>query len=172
RENDQPVFRVLHNGDKGFHTREPLIILDGIAVQNTSKLLEIDPLKIRKMDIIQDRFVLGKKVYHGVVSYTTYDGDTEWWTPNETTWQTEYQGLAEQRVFYSPDHTNTNKRLPDFRSLLYWNSDVELRDGKVQVEFFTSDITGEFTGVIQGISKDGKAGFTTINFTVSETTQP
>jgi hypothetical protein len=50
-----------------------------------------------------------------------------------------------------------NRRIPDFRNTLYWNPSVKPdKEGKVSVEFWTSDITSVYEINIQGITKDGK----------------
>tara|TARA_B100000678_G_C18202682_1_gene500147 strand:- start:174 stop:1895 length:1722 start_codon:yes stop_codon:yes gene_type:complete len=170
RQNDKPVFRVFHNRETGFYHEEPLILLDGIAIRNTERLLKADPLKIRRMDIVQDRFVFGQKPYYGVVSYTTYRGDTEWWEPDERNWETEYQGLAEQRIFYAPDYAGNSleSRTPDLRTLLYWQPDIVLEQGNARVKLHTSDVSGDFIGILQGIAPDGSMGYSIFEFTVKQ----
>ena len=59
-------------------------------------------------------------------------------------------------------------RLPDFRNVLYWSPQLQIEKGKHNISFYTSDIPGKYTVLIQGISGNGRAGFSTSNFTVSK----
>jgi hypothetical protein len=48
-------------------------------------------------------------------------------------------------------------RIPDFRNTLYWNPSVKPDvDGKVKIDFWTSDISDEYEVNIQGITPEGK----------------
>ena len=42
------------------------------------------------------------------------------------------------------------------------------KDGHHQLEFYTSDISGEYKIVVEGIAKDGSVGSATTTFTVKE----
>ncbi len=167
KKDDHYTMAVFQNREKGFYNSAPLILVNGLPL-SSDKLLSLNPFKIRKMDIIQDKFVFGKTRFPGVVSYTTYD-DSDWWQKDEDWWKTEYQGLAEQRVFHSTHHTEgAENRVPDFRSLLFWGPAVKLQAGTAKTAFYTSDLTGRFIGIVQGMGKEGKMGYTTFEFEVEE----
>lgn len=72
--------------------------------------------------------------------------------------------------FNSPDYTEglmKDNRIPDFRNTLYWKPDLHtLKDGKAEISFYTSDESAEYTVVVEGISIDGKTGFSTASLTV------
>lgn len=75
-----------------------------------------------------------------------------------------------QREFYSPvyeDDSQRTSRLPDRRTLLYWAPNLYTgKDGKLRVEFYTSDVRGKYTATIEGITGEGAAGRHTISFSV------
>lgn len=51
-----------------------------------------------------------------------------------------------------------NGRIPDFRNTLYWNPSVKPdKDGRIGIEFWTSDFTTDYEINIQGITSEGKA---------------
>jgi hypothetical protein len=74
----------------------------------------------------------------------------------------DYDGLELQREFYSPAYDNDaayRSRVPDFRNVLYWAPYLNTTpNGKNSVSFYTSDQTGHYIGVIQGITTNGIAG--------------
>lgn len=73
-----------------------------------------------------------------------------------------YDGLQRQREFYSPRYENSKQResrMPDQRTLLYWNPEVITNtDGKQKLEFYTSDLPGKYKIVVEGITNDGWVG--------------
>lgn len=83
-----------------------------------------------------------------------------------------YDGVLMQREFYSPRYDNASERqarLPDPRTLLYWNPTVVTKSGAAtEIEFYASDVPGNYTVVVEGIANDGKAGKGVTEFTVSK----
>jgi hypothetical protein len=61
----------------------------------------------------------------------------------------EYQTLKLSSRFSTPDYpvdSLKDNRIPDFRNTLYWNPDLKTdEDGKADLEFYTSDESGEYT---------------------------
>jgi hypothetical protein len=82
----------------------------------------------------------------------------------------DYNGLQRKKEFYSPDYSTVpaiQSRLADFRDLLYWNPSLSLeKDGKITIEFYSSDKTGKYEISVQGITKEGKPAVGYGTFTV------
>jgi hypothetical protein len=72
--------------------------------------------------------------------------------------------------FYLPEYTieNLKSPAPDVRSTLYWNPDVQFVNGKASVGFFTADVLADYVVYLEGITKNGKICFGTINFSVNK----
>ena len=155
-------FLVLNNIRKTLFQDDPLIILDGMPIFDVDRIMAFDPLKIKKLEVFTGRYYLGPLHFPGLVSYSTYGGDLGGFTLDQKSLSLNYEGLQRQRVFYSPQYETQKQResrRPDRRHLLYWNPHVTLdAAGKQQLEFFTSDLTGNFTIVVEGLSKAGYAG--------------
>jgi hypothetical protein len=79
-----------------------------------------------------------------------------------------------EKEFYTPNHdsgVSTYSSKPELRSTIYWNPDVTTtKEGTSSVKYYHSDNEGDFVVIIQSITKDGRIGYKTINYTVSETT--
>ncbi len=106
----------------------------------------------------------------GIASYTTYNGNMDSFPIDANALVLDYAGLQLQREFYSPVYEikeQTESRIPDFRNLLYWSSDIKM-DGKgySQISFYTSDRPGKYAVVVQGINSNGLAGSKSVFFTV------
>jgi hypothetical protein len=80
------------------------------------------------------------------------------------------RGFHRPAIFYSPKYTPENiaSPRPDFRPTLYWNPNLKLEDGKMNIEFFTSDELAQYVVVVEGISQNGEICFGTTSFSVDK----
>ena len=161
---------VYDNVQKRFFSNQPLILLDGYPITDLNKFMNYDPLKIRKLEIVDRMYFLGNTTYYGVLNFTTYTGKMEGYDLDPQAVVLDFKGLQSQREFITPDYTvkdQVNTRLPDFRHLLFWSPDVNTNDkGKNELSFFTSDVPGKYVVVVQGMTKDGKTGYQEQTFEV------
>ncbi|RYY60447.1 MAG: hypothetical protein EOO05_09885 [Chitinophagaceae bacterium] len=162
RVNDQPRGQ--------FFTVDPLVLLDGVPVFDVDKIATYDPLKVNKIEVMHRRYLLNNLSLAGIVSYSTYDGKMPAFTLDPSALVVDYEGLQLQREYYSPKYATAaakENRMPDFRTQLLWTGNMKPSTGNTyNVSFYTSDLKGKFTGVVQGITKDGLAGSTTFSFEV------
>jgi hypothetical protein len=159
-------FHIKVLSDRGFLDGDPLVILDGVPVFDVNKIFSVDPLKVRKLEVIRDRFYYGPSAQEGIFSFTTYKGDLGGVELDPKAVVIDYEGLQLHRQFYSPvydSEAQVKSRIPDFRNLLYWAPSVN-NQGKVS--FYTSDQAGKYAGVIQGITGNGDAGSQYFSFEV------
>jgi hypothetical protein len=149
-----------------------LMLLDGIPMFDANEILAIDPLKIKRLEVIRREYFLGLYRFPGIISLSTYNNDLAGIELHPRSHKINYEGLQLQREFYSPSHAGQKQRerkLPDQRTLLYWNPQVITNEnGNIKIEFYTSDVPGAYTIVIEGITKDGTPGYTTSTFEVKE----
>ena len=150
----------------------PFVMLDGVPLFDADKIFKIDPLKIRKLDVVSHSYLYGPAVLHGIMSFTTYKGDGGNFEIDPHAVFVDYDGLQAERKFYSPVYDSPeqiNSTLPDFRSALYWNPNAGTRaDGKTNLSFYTSDKPGSYIGIIEGISVNGEAGSQLFRFDVKK----
>jgi hypothetical protein len=60
-----------------------------------------------------------------------------------------------------------SSRIPDYRNTLFWKPDLHTgKNGKAQVEFYTSDESSDFTIVTEGMTPDGKTGYSSASLKV------
>jgi hypothetical protein len=163
-------YKVLNYPYKLFFEDDPLVLFDGVPVSDMNKIIAFDPLKIRKIELMNRKYFLGPYAADGIISYTTYNGDLAGFQFDPNVLIFKYDGLQLQREFYSPVYETQDQvesRLPDFRNVLYWSPDVNTNEsGKKQISFYTSDAKGKYIVVVQGITNDGKAGVQTATFTI------
>lgn len=155
-----------------FFDSEPLVILDGMPIFNIDKLMSYNPLKIKKLDIISRQYHFGNMSFDGILNFVTYTGTLPNYQLDPKTTIIDYEGLQTQRDFYSPTYDTQQKlenRLPDFRNVLYWSPTIITNENGMQdITFYSSDLTGKFVAVVQGLTKDGKTGSKVIPFEVKK----
>jgi hypothetical protein len=148
---------------------DPMILLDGLPIWDADQIMKFDPLKVRKLEVVNRVYYLGAMFFPGVVSYSTYQGDLGGLELDRRVVSVDYEGLQYAREYYSPvydDKTSRLSRLPDQRSLIYWNPDVKLNSQKVALPFYTSDLKGKFVVVVKGLSDEGQPLSATTSFEV------
>lgn len=142
---------------------DPLILLDGVPVYDVDRLMAFSPLKIKSLDVVTKRYLLGYGTLSGIISFKTYKADLAGFQLDPHAVVLEYDGLQARRDFYAPSYATPEQsasRLADFRSLLYWNPNVTSnQQGKINLSFYTSDQEGRYLIVVHALTPDGR--FTT-----------
>lgn len=169
KKDDKFIFKVLNAPKNLVFENEPLVLLDGVPVFDTDKIMAMDPLKIKYVDVVTNQYYFGKFTFDGLVSYRTYQGDLGGFQFDPGTVVLDYEGLQSKKEFFSPHYETSaqrQSRLPDTRNLLLWVPDLTINAQRYDVELYSSDQTGIFQAIIQGISKNGQLVFQTHIFEV------
>jgi hypothetical protein len=162
-------FIVLDMVNKGVLPDNPLVVIDGVPVFEVDDIMAFDPLRVKRLEVVTRNFYVGPIVIPGIVSYQTYAGDLAGFQIDPRSVSINYEGLQLQREYYSPSYETQkarNTRLPDQRHLIFWAPEVDLSNGSKKLEFYTSDIQGNFVVEVNALGADGTAGFGTANFQV------
>jgi hypothetical protein len=172
RDADKFNLRVKNGHTDLYYDGIPLMLIDGIPV-DASAIVGLDPLQIKKIEVIAHRYFMGSYVFDGIINVKSYSGEigATQIDPNATV--LEYESVQMPREFYSPSYDDENarqSRLPDYRNVLYWSPQIVTgTEGKSRFIFFTSDVPGKFVVCIQGITRDGVPGSTVTFFEVRNT---
>ncbi|RYZ45522.1 MAG: hypothetical protein EOP49_25070 [Sphingobacteriales bacterium] len=167
----QPRLRIADWNQLKYLEGEPLILFDGVPVTH-KQILAYDPLKVRKLEVVTNRYITGKFVFDGIASFNSYAGDMPDFVFDPRTVLADYEGLQLEREFYAPAYdTEAQKanRIGDFRDLLIWQPEIRTdASGKANTRFYTSDKKGKFIGVLQGIDANGNAASHVFSFEVTK----
>ncbi len=174
--NGKYEMRVLDmNREHVFFELPPLVLLNGLPVLDFNRVINYDPLNVKKLEIVTRRYFYGDMAFEGILNFIGYDSHMQAFELDPHSTVIDYDGLQSQREFYAPVYDTqqqTESRLPDFRKLLYWSPDIKTNSkGEKEISFYTSDLSGKFAVVLQGISKDGKTGTGVIQFVVKDASQ-
>jgi hypothetical protein len=167
--------KKLDNGNYTFWVREklekyeiefesdpPLVLIDGVFVQDHTSILDFNARLVDKISILRDPLVLGDKKYLGMVVIETIEGDylnrivDHNLAINDLEMPTSLKNYFNQS--YAADNMEKFKNIPDFRSQLYWNPTIliDQNSNEKNYEFYTSDISGEYEILLEGFTTYGK----------------
>ena len=162
---------VLNAPYRAVFEDSPLVMIDGVPVFDMEKVIDFSPLKIKQLDVVTNAYLISPALFYGVISFMTYKGDLAGFPLDARLLRLDYDGLQRQREFYAPRYdrpaTPATSRLPDARTLLYWNPALKIgAQGKSQLDFYTSDQTGTYVVEVNGLTNDGQAGSQQTRFDV------
>lgn len=170
KQNGKYDFKLINKYRGQPFENKPLILIDGVPVYDIEKVLSINSKEIERADIINTRYFFSEYVFDGIVSFFTKKGNLDVFEFDNSVFRQVYEGCQDQNKFYSPDFSAPelkNNHIPDFRNTLFWKPDVKTdKNGKAEVTFFTSDESSDFTIVVEGITSDGKTGYSSASLSV------
>ena len=131
-------------------TANSVYLLNGRFI-TSEELLKTSPYLIERVDVIDRQFVFGSIVFNGVISLSTFDLEQ---TTKPSNLDYDFiPSSAAQTTLNDGMLKSNNKRLPDFRELLYWNPNFS---GKEEISFKTSSVTGLYTVRVEGVDQSGE----------------
>lgn len=139
-------------------TSDPLYIIDGVMSMNTDLFLSLKPSEILTVKVVRNKTKLsrlGAIGKNGVILVQTKNDISEKVQANGKLLNIE--GLSKPVDFKLNSYAkNSNQRVPDFRSTLYWNPVVKTgTNGRASLSFYASDDVGGMIIKFQGITNEG-----------------
>lgn len=134
---------------------KPLVIVDGIMLQDHSHLMDFNVNKIKTIRLARNQYVIAGQVFQGVFDVETFENEFAESYNNQYLDWTEILRPLPIKKHYKQDYAQRDKynAIPDFRYQLYWNPSVKLDNVNSEFEFYTSDIIGDFEIVIEGFTE-------------------
>lgn len=150
-------------------TVSPIFIVDGVMTDDTDYFMSLKPTDVSKIKVVNTRDKLktfGAIGRGGVILVETKIPDNFNNVPRSKNSFVVY-GLSEPvkpKVF---DGSALNDRVPDLRAALYWNPELLVdENGETTFTFYTSDVTGEYSIVLDGLTPAGTPVHVENTFTV------
>lgn len=131
---------------------------------------------IDRVDILksaQNLATFGSEGANGVIAIYTHRGANKIPAPvARGIIRQKIAGYNPSRKFYSPSYSpeNPEQDKPDFRTTLYWDAELKISGKYAERSFYTSDQTGEYLIIVEGISDDGTLCLGTADFLVENDT--
>lgn len=155
------VFSYDNTGSIQLKEYQPLVLLDGLLIQDNQFLLEYDPYKIEQISLTRGGYFYGPQIFYGIIDVKTKKANE-----NEALDVMQKDGVVnvelnlrnKNKLYYSPNYGINSaylKRIPDFRSQLLWEPNLSYSNKIKPLEFYTSDVEGLFQVSIKGYSDTG-----------------
>jgi len=152
----KPTVRMF-NELKTFTTANPVYLVNDWLTDDQASVLNIPVTEVESISIyrttntLKQQFgILGNEGVIGIKTKSKVAMKIAESLTNKAT----VQGIANTATF-STIKPPFN-RLPDFRPLIYWNSDLTVENGKAKITFPHSDDLGEFIITVKGMTTDGQ----------------
>jgi hypothetical protein len=158
REDDgEPTFWVrqpMAPQGPDYTTDPPLVIVDGILVQDHNSLLGYDARKIKTIKVLRDKYQLGGANYQGMVVIETIDATfLENWDSALGTRFSFLPPSPEKNYFRQMEYA---ANVPDYRYQLLWEPEISLQGEGKSYPFYTSQVPGEYEIRLEGYTTYGK----------------
>lgn len=144
---------------------DPLVLVDMVPIFDIDRVLELQPDKIERIEVVTVPYIRGDNIFGGIVSLFSKKGDLAGIDLPSVGRFITYNMLSRDFIQNAPD--SENQHIPDLRNCLYWNPDLKIKGTESsKISFKTSDITGDFMIVVRTIDKTGNTKVTTTEFSV------
>jgi len=150
--------RVIDRGTQTLWHNEALVLLNNIPFPDPAFIDKLGTKQIKKIDLKKNHIIYGNIDLYGILSITTNQKNVYALNPALANITIPNIVRNVQVLLQGPDYSsNTSpKARPDLRQTLYWNPGLKLSDdGKASVEFYTSDLKGNYKVELEGISSKG-----------------
>lgn len=165
REKGKPRFR-FNTPQAEMRIYDPLVLIDGVAVHDEQAVLDVNPLKISSIEIVDSPYLRGDLIFGGIISFTSKSGDFGGVDLPESGLFLNYN-FFENEYPFPQENAPQERNIPDVRNTLYWNPELELQPGEEKrISFRTSDLAGEYEVLIREFDKDGRVNSSSLFFRV------
>lgn len=139
---------------------KPLIVVDGIVLQNIEALIDYNANKIKSIAVVRDKYMFGSYVFAGIFDVVTFDQDFAKNYSNLKMQEINFSTSSNQKKYFKQQYQDSvaenYRNIPDYRYQLYWNPEVYFSGIQEGVEFYTSDVSGVFEIMLLGFSQSGR----------------
>jgi hypothetical protein len=132
-----------------------LLLIDGVPFDEHSVVLDYNAHLVHYIHQYRGNYAFGKDVYGGILSIITRQGTLPSVRITDNMQMVSYEFPQNRPSFAMPayaDEKVRQSRMPDYRHTLYWNPCVQ---GRTEAEFYTSDLKGIYTVILQGVDAQG-----------------
>jgi hypothetical protein len=156
-ENGEYSARVVNSASKSFFNEKPTFFLNGVNLVNLNQLVNFSSKNLDRIEIHSLPWVYGSIEFSGIISlFTKSSSATFFPEPNYSF----LKGISVQdnilvnQPYYQKDNKMETVK-PDYRETLVWEPQTENIISSAKYTFFTSDLKGDYTIVLEGITSKG-----------------
>jgi hypothetical protein len=150
RKKDIQVWTVSALGGYVFQSGRTLVLMDGVPVLDHEKILQYDPMLVKRIDIYPHTYFFGVRSFSGVVNLVTYKGTLPSMEFADNVRIQDFQGCSLPLAYTC---SSVGGDYPDYRQTIYWHPMLTLAPGeRVEVECKTPAYGGRFEVVAEGLT--------------------
>lgn len=152
RKDGKKYFKIF--GDQPeMETYDPLILVDGVYIDDPEKILKASPVNIDRIEMINTPYLKGDMVFGGILSIITKRGDFAGIDLPESGFFVSYHFLDPE---YYSGKFYPKADIPDSRNTVYFQPLVVMdNNNKTTIKFITPNTPGSYSIVLNGVTKHG-----------------
>lgn len=165
---DQVSIKRMDDGDRVFQIRPeegftdsgllPMVFVDGLYLKRHEDFMGYSAKKIKSIRFSRDKYLVGSEMFQGMLLFETVDGNflDTFYTPHIV--GVDLFKPQSAKNYFAQEYTESSKseRIPDYRSQLLWLPNVEVTGEETDINFYTSDLSGEFEINLEGFTDEGR----------------
>ncbi|MCK4700141.1 MAG: hypothetical protein KAT38_07390, partial [Bacteroidales bacterium] len=147
----------------------PLVLLDYVPVFDIDKILHLSPGKFTCIDVVNSLYIRGNPHYGGIINIISSRGDRAGVDLPRNSFFFSFKTCESQQRITFPNYDKDpgDARIPDYRNCLFWAPNIPVGAGDiVNLDFFSSDLQGDYMVIVRGITDDGQVMHGECSFTV------
>ena len=138
---------------------KPLVLLDGIMIDNQDALMSYNASTIEEIKIYREQFVVDLVEFQGVIVINSISDYINTFFETSRLKRLNISKPEIKKTYYTQSYSvgNEDSRLPDYRQQLLWIPMLDLSDEiEKEISFFTSDVKGIYEIKLEGFTFDGQ----------------
>lgn len=135
----------------------PLILLDGVLIQNHDDLLKIAANSIQNIKVYRNEYIFGLLNFQGAILIESKSKSHPFINENNDIVKISLQPNQKEYNYFKQSYKeNKTNKIPDYRYQLDWNPNLSKDITNSTYHLYTSDVKGTFIIEIEGFSKLGE----------------
>ncbi|WP_420400164.1 hypothetical protein [Flagellimonas sp.] len=160
KQNDgQEVLKVRSGEDDVASNLLPLVLMDGLLIQNHSDVIDFDAKRIKRIHISREDCVVNSIIYNGIIAMETLEGSFPGEFSRDYIKDVELFAPLPIKKYFNQKYQQATRpntdQIPDFREQLLWLPQVVLESDTPPIEFYTSDVVGNYEVSFEGFTEQG-----------------
>lgn len=136
---------------------KPLVVIDGAYIKDHEAALNDSAYDVETISVLREEYYYGNKVYQGIVNIKTTSGDYYNKLKGEYLANTTLFKPSPRKKYFKQDYSvqTDTSRIPDYRHQLLWVPEFRFNSQNYELDFYTSDVKGNFEVVLEGYTNNG-----------------
>nr|MBD3621118.1 hypothetical protein [Sunxiuqinia sp.] len=148
------------------YSYDPLVMVDMVSVFDVETVLDLDPGKIKRIELVINPYIRGNIPYGGIISFFSRKGDLAGIDLPSAGRFISYKMLSEDQATRITTQL-TADRIPALGNCLHWDPLLQFDEsGSASLEFNTGDNTGEYMVVVRAVNEQGQVQVATTEFRI------